>query len=93
MCLQQAYSCAIPDAAPTFIEPDVYGRVDRSVVAVLRAIHARREAELAQRSKEIGEKERELRNGIKEKEKDVKKEIRRWYENLAHALLTRKEQA
>lgn len=89
--LPQAYSCVIPHPAPTFIEPDHYGRVDRSVVAVLRAIHARRDAELAQRSKEIGEKERELRNEITEKEKEVKKEIRRWYEHHAREFLTRKE--
>lgn len=89
LCLQQAKLCVIPDAAPTFIEPDIYGRVDRSVVAVLRAIHARRDAELAQRSKELGEKERELRNEILETEKEVKKEIRSWYESL---FKTRKEQ-
>ena len=72
LCLQQANSCVMPDSAPTFIEPDHYGRVDRSVVPVLRAIHARRDAELAQRSKEIGEKERESRNEIIDIEKEEK---------------------
>lgn len=79
-------------ASPTLREPLNYGRVDRAVVPVLREIHARRYAELAQRSKELGEKERELRNEIIETEKEVKKEIRRWYEYLAHVFLTRKEQ-
>jgi hypothetical protein len=76
-------------AVPTLIEPDHYGRADRSVVPVLRAIHARRDAELAQRSKELSEKERELRNEILETEKEVKKETRRWFESLFQ---TRKEQ-
>lgn len=76
-------------SVPTLIEPDHYGRVDRSVVAVLRAIHARRDAEIAQRSKEIGEKERELRNEIIETEKELKKEARRWFASL---FPTRKEQ-
>lgn len=88
LTLQQAHVSFLPDAAPTFIEPDVYGRVDRSVVPVLLAIHARRDAELAQRSKELGEKDRELRNEIMETEKEVKKEIRSWYESLFQ---TRKE--
>ena len=52
LCLQQANMSVMPDAAPTFIEPDHYGRVDRSVVAVLRAIHARRKAELETKRKE-----------------------------------------
>lgn len=39
--------------APSFIEPDLYGCVDRSVVAVLRAIHARLDAEMEQRRKEL----------------------------------------
>ena len=36
-------------AAPTLVEPDLYGRVDRSVVPVLREIHARQDAEMEQR--------------------------------------------
>lgn len=51
--LQQAIMSVIPDVAPTFIEPDLYGQVDRSVVEVLRAIHARRDAEMEQRRKEL----------------------------------------
>lgn len=82
LCLQQAYSCVIPGAAPTFIEPDVYGRVDRSVVPVLRAIHARRDAEFAQRRKELGEKERELRNEIIETEKEIKAAYKSWWNQL-----------
>lgn len=56
LCLQQANMSVIPDAAPTFIEPDTYGCVDRSVVDVLRAIHARRDAELEQRRNEVAQK-------------------------------------
>lgn len=53
LCRQQVNMSVMPDAAPTFIEPDIYGRVERSVVAVLRAIHARRDAEMEQRRKEL----------------------------------------
>lgn len=56
LCQQQANLSVMPDAAPSFIEPDLYGRVDRSVVAVLRAIHARRDAELEQRRNEVAQK-------------------------------------
>ena len=52
LCLQQANMSVMPDAAPTFIEPDIYGQVDRSVVEVLREIHARRDAEMDKKVKE-----------------------------------------
>lgn len=56
LCQQQENMSVMSDAAPTFIEPDMYGRVDRSVVAVLRAIHAQREAELEAKRKVDHEK-------------------------------------
>jgi hypothetical protein len=77
-CLHQAIMSVIPDAAPTFIEPDHYGRVDRSVVAVLRAIHARREAELEAKRKEDHEKWVEEVKAEAEAIKEAMKEEDRW---------------
>lgn len=93
LCLQQAYSCVIPDAAPTFIEPDHYGRVDRSVVPVLRAIHARRDAELEQRRKELDrarfEEQQKIMAECFRTERETDTENKRWW----HQLFTkRKEQ-
>lgn len=85
LCQQQANMSVMPDAAPTFIEPDTYGRVDRSVVAVLRAIHARREAELEAKRKEDQEKLAELVKRRLEAEEEAfmwhRKFRRLWCEN------------
>lgn len=70
--LQQANMSALPDASPTFIEPDTYGRVDRSVVDVLRAIHARRDEEMEQRRREAA---------IEEKQ-EIKAAFKSWWKSL-----------
>lgn len=73
-------------AAPTLIEPDHYGSVDRSVVPVLRAIHARREAELEMRrreaAKDLDEKERAIRREIIATEKEIKAAYKSWWKSI-----------
>lgn len=86
LCLQQANMSIMPDAAPTFIEPDHYGRVDRSVVPVLRAIHARRNAEMEMRrreaAKDLDEKERAIRREIIATEKEIKAAYKSWWKSI-----------
>jgi hypothetical protein len=64
---------------PTFIEPNHYGCVDRSVVTVLRTIHARREAELEAKRKEDHEKRAEAAKAevMKEGERRLNRMLRR----------------
>lgn len=73
-------------AAPTLVEPDLYGRVDRSVVPVLRAIHARRDAEMEQRRIEVtieaNEKQQKLMVEEKAIEKEIKAAYRSWWKSL-----------
>ena len=73
-CLQQANMSGIPDASPTFIEPDTYGIVDRSVVAVLRAIHARRDEEREQRRREAAIESNKVQQ--------IKSAYRSWWKSL-----------
>lgn len=73
-------------AAPTLIEPDFYGRVDRSVVPVLRAIHARRDAEMEQCRREvIMEVNKEQQNLMVEAistEREIKAAYKSWWKSL-----------
>lgn len=86
LCIQQANMSEILGAAPTFIEPDLYGIVDRSVVAVLRAIHARRDAEMEQRRKEAAiESHKERQKLMVEAlttEKEIKSAYKSWWKSL-----------
>lgn len=86
LCLQQANLSVMPDAAPSFIEPDSYGIVDRSVVAVLRAIHARRDAELEQRRREAAIEENKERQKlmveVKTTEKEIEAAYKSWWKSL-----------
>lgn len=52
-CGQELSNVTFLGAGPTLIEPEIYGRVDGSVVPVLREIHARREAELEKARREL----------------------------------------
>jgi hypothetical protein len=86
LCLQQAITSVMPDAAPTFIEPDMYGRVDCSVVAVLRAIHARRDAEIEQRRKELDsarfEEQQRIMDECSRIRREVDTETKSWWNKL-----------
>lgn len=86
LCLQQANMSAILGAAPTFIEPDIYGQVDRSVVEVLRAIHARRDAEMEQRRREAAiedyKEQQRLMIEAMAVEKEIKANYKSWWDKL-----------
>ena len=73
-------------AAPTLVEPDLYGRVDRSVVPVLRAIHARQDAEMEQRRREatieLNKERQKLMIEAKPVEKEIKAAYRSWWKSL-----------
>lgn len=69
-------------ASPTLVEPDRYVLVDRSVVPVLRAIHARRDAELEQHRIEAKEKQQKLRDEAMTTENDIKAAYRSWWKSL-----------
>lgn len=91
LCLQQANMSVMPDAAPTFIEPDMYGRVERSVVAVLRAIHARRDAEMEQRRREAAIEENKERQKLMDEGMTTEKEIETAYKSWWDKLIKGKE--
>lgn len=86
LCIQQANMSEILGAAPTFIEPDSYGIVDRSVVAVLRAIHARRDDEMEQSRREAtmeANKERQqLMVEAMTTEKEIKAAYKSWWKSI-----------
>lgn len=78
-------------AAPTFIEPDHYGRVDRSVVPVLRAIHARRDAEMEQRRKEAVIKSHKERQKLMVEKMHMEKETENVCKGWWNKILKREE--
>ena len=92
LCLQQTNMSAIPGAAPTFIEPDIYGQVDRSVVEVLRAIHARRDAEMEQRRREAAIEDYKERQKLMVERMAVEKEFDANYKSWLSKLFKGKEQ-
>ena len=69
-------------AAPTLVEPDLYGLVDRSVVPVLRAIHARQDAEMVQHRIEAKEKQQKHMDEAMTTENDIKAAYRSWWKSL-----------
>lgn len=76
-------------AEPSLMEPTIFAKVDPSVVPVLRAIHASRDAAMEQRRKELGEKARAFRT----KRIETEKEIKNTFCGLALSILrTKKEQ-
>jgi hypothetical protein len=73
-------------AAPTLVEPELYGRVDRSVVPVLRAIHARQDAEMEQRRRdadiEAYKRQQKLMAEAITTEKEIQADCNSWWKSI-----------